>query len=139
MKGYEVFSTTADVGITIRGNRFDQLYLNAVAGFYALVTGRKDGRYPGGEPDSLSFEYRGDSCENVLVNLLSELIFWLYARNRVVPTLRIQEAGERFLKADMESYPLHGDPRVEIKSVTYHNLRLNRSGESKSVSVVFDV
>jgi SHS2 domain-containing protein len=110
-----------------------------VAGFYVLVSGRENIHDPEMSSDCLSFEYRGDSCENVLVNLLTELIFLLYTRNRVVPTLKIRGAGRTFLKAGLVSYLLDQDPRVEIKSVTYHNLKVKQDGAFKSVSVVFDI
>jgi SHS2 domain-containing protein len=139
MKGYEVFSTTADVGITIRGKTFRQLYRNAVEGFYFLVTGEENVRAKADYADLLLFEYRGDSCENVLVNLMSELIFLLYTRNRVVPTLRMKRAGKYVLQADLVSYTLEQDPRVEIKSVTYHNLSIKQNSGFKSASVVFDI
>ncbi|MCK4835772.1 MAG: archease [Candidatus Aminicenantes bacterium] len=140
MKGYEVFSTTADVGITIRGETFRQLYLNAAEGFYLLVMGEKaDQRKEEDAPGLLPFDYLGDSCENVLVNLLSELIFLLYTRNRITPKLMVKKAGEFVLQADLVTYPLQQDPRVEIKSVTYHNLKIREHQSIKSAAIIFDI
>ena len=139
MKGYEIFSTTADVGITIRGKTYRDLYLNAVIGFHILATGEEENRQPERNPQYYPFEYQGDSCENVLVNLFSELIFLLYTRNRAVTTMKIRRAGKHVLKADLVSYPQEQTLPVEIKSVTYHNLNIKQNRGFKSASVVFDI
>jgi len=73
MEKYETFSTTADVGIRIQGKGYQGLFQSAVKGLNSLYFDeqRKDTvhRTTGSHP----FEFHGDSCENVLVNLLSEI------------------------------------------------------------------
>lgn len=139
MKDYEVFSTTADVGLKIRGKTFGMLYENAVKGFFRLVTGQG---IESGSPETANvhrFDFRGDSCENVLVNLLSEIIFLIDSNKRIVAGIDIKNAEEKMLRADLIVQPLQKPPEVEIKSVTYHNLQIKEHGGEKSASIVFDI
>lgn len=139
MKAYEVFSTMADVGIKIWGNTYHQLYSNAITGFYALVFGENWKPEYFNNSILFRFEYRGDSCENVLVNLISELIFLLYVKHKVSAEIDIKTAGKNMIEADMLIRSVSVEPEIEIKSVTYHNLHIMNSGGIKSAEIVFDI
>lgn len=139
MKAYQFFSTTADVGLKIWGKTYDQLYSNAITGFNALIFG--ESRIPELVDAHIlhRFQYRGDSCENVLVNLLSELIFLMYAENKISLGADIQMAGQKMLDADLLLQPASDEPEIEIKSVTYHNLHIINTKGIKSAEIVFDI
>ena len=91
MEKYETFSTTADVGIRIRGNGCEGLFQSAVKGLYLLyfdkpckdTTNRAHHIHP--------FEFHGDSCENVLVNLLSEIIYLLQVENKITIGITVEQ------------------------------------------------
>ena len=137
MKPHEVFSTTADVGIRIRGRDYGELYLNAVEGLTELLFGRS-----GANPEATEshrFEYRGDSCENVLVNLLGEVAFRVYEKRQMVCGLRIGEADRFHLKAEMPVIPWPRTPRLEIKSVTYHRLKIVETEGVLTAEIVLDI
>ena len=139
MKGYEIFSTTADVGLKIRGKTHETLYENAVKGFFRLVTGQ--GVESGCHKTSgvHHFDFRGDSCENVLVNLLSEIIFLIDSSKSIVTGIDIEHASEKMLRADLFVHALQNPPELDIKSVTYHNLQVMEYGGEKSAAIVFDI
>jgi SHS2 domain-containing protein len=139
MKEYEIFSTTADVGIKIWGKTYVQLYANAVAGFYALVFGKKWSENISRTPGMHKFEYLGDSCENVLVNFLSELIFLLYGENKIASGMEVEIAEKNILKTALHIHPVLEEPEIEVKSVTYHNLHIMEVRGIKSAKIVFDI
>ena len=139
MKGYEIFSTTADVGIKIRGKTYEMLYQNAIKGFFLLVSGREVQTLSDHASSNHPFDFRGDSCENVLVNLLSEIIFLLYSRNCITTGIAIKIADEKVLHADLIIQSLQNPPEVEIKSVTYHNLQVKEYRGVKSAAIIFDI
>lgn len=139
MKGYEIFSTTADVGIKIRGKTYEMLYQNAIKGFFLLVSGQEIQTLSDHASSNYPFGFRGDSCENVLVNLLSEIIFLLYSRDRITTGIAIKLADEMVIQADLIIQPLQNPPEMEIKSVTYHNLQVKEYRGIKSAAIVFDI
>jgi SHS2 domain-containing protein len=137
MKSYETFSTTADVGIRVRGRDCRELYRRAIEGLNELLFG------PGGVDPAAAkshrFEYRGDACENVLVNLLAEVAFRVYEKRRMVCGLRIMEADDFHLKAEFREIPWPRMPQLEIKSVTYHRLKIRETKEGKEAEIIMDV
>lgn len=141
MREYKIFSTTADIGIKVWGKDYSELYKNAVKGFNSMVFG-EDFREKIKLCQDLifhSFVYQGDSCENVLVNLLSEVIFLLYSSQKIVTDINIKKANVKYLYALFETNPLTLEPEIEIKSVTYHNLKVINKKNIKETEIIFDI
>jgi SHS2 domain-containing protein len=142
MKNYEVFSTTADVGIRIRGRGYAGLFQSALDGFNLLLFDETiDHRtLDRGIPlDAHPFRFHGDSCENILVNFLAEILFLLQTRDKITAGIKVKTASETFLDADLLIIPRDRDPEMDIKSVTYHNLAVREENGVKSAEVVFDI
>jgi SHS2 domain-containing protein len=138
MEKYETFSTTADVGIRIQGSGYEEFLQSAVKGLnllyfddHNLSSSASSSVYP--------FEFQGDSLENILVNLLSEIVFLLQNENKITIDLKIKEINETFLNADLLTIPADKEPDLEIKSVTYHNLKINRENNVLSTEIILDI
>ena len=139
MGKYKVFSTTADVGIKIEGNGFEDFYKNALNGVNALIFGNKWDQWCAHPVATHPFSFKGDSAENVLINLLSEVIFLLYTKNKMTVDMNIKRAANQFLEADLLTVPPGLEPEIEIKSVTYHNLNIMEKNGIKSAEIIFDI
>lgn len=140
MEKYETFSTTADVGIRIQGNGCEGLFHSAVKGLNLLLFGEHGQEVDkNGDIHLHLFEFHGDSCENVLVNLLAEILYLLQVENKVTIDMLIADVNETYLKADLITVPLQREPDIEIKSVTYHNLHVREKNGIKWTEVIFDV
>jgi SHS2 domain-containing protein len=138
MEKYETFSTTADVGIRIRGSGYGELLQSALKGLNLLYFDDHS-FFSSGSPSIYPFEFHGDSLENILVNLLSEIVFLLQNENKITIGLKINEVNETFLNADLLTIPADKEPHLEIKSVTYHNLKINRKNNILSTEIIFDI
>ena len=146
MEYYETFSTTADVGIRIAGRGYEGLLLSAIKGLNLLLFGHQPSPTSTPEapdapdaPDVYPFEFHGDSFENVLVNLLSEILFLLQNRMQLTVSLKINEVNETYLNAELLTTPAPEEPEVEIKSVTYHNLKIKRNNDTLATDIIFDI
>ncbi|MCU0237576.1 MAG: archease [Acidobacteria bacterium] len=137
MRNYETFSTTADSGIRFQGGDFRELYGNALRALNLLLFGRNPRRGAGGE--AVTFRFRGDGPENVLVNFLAAVLELAYRDGRRVSAVDFRHAGRRRLEARLQLAPRRGSPRVEVKSVTYHNLRVSEKNGVLRAAVVLDV
>lgn len=138
MEKYETFSTTADVGIRIQGSGYEELLQSAVKGLnllyfndHNLSSSASSSAYP--------FEFHGDSLENILVNLLSEIVFLLQNENKITIGLKLKKINETFLNADLLTIPAEKEPNLEIKSVTYHNLKINKNNDVLSTEIILDI
>ncbi len=85
------------------------------------------------------FQFQGDSCEHVLVNLLAEALFQMFEKKRAVADIEFVEAQPERLRARLRLVPWPRPPIIEIKSVTYHNLRIVEKNGQLRADVVFDV
>ncbi len=141
MANYETFSTTADVGIRIQGKGYGELLGAALNGLNLLYFDELP--QPTSEPEVLpqrySYEFFGDSCENILVNLLAEVVFLLQDKSRITVGLAIHEANETYINMELLTIPLDREINLEIKSVTYHNLAVQENEGVKSATIIFDV
>jgi len=137
MKKYETFATTADIGIRFRGHDFADLYENAVRGLNVLLFG-KNRKLPA-DSESCHFSFRGDSVENVLVNLLAEVLSLAYQKKQRVVAMVCSHADGCFLAADLRLAEIKGEPELDIKAVTYHNLRVVEKDGIKEASIIVDI
>lgn len=137
MHKYETFSTTADVGIRIRASEYGELLQNAVNGLNSLFFDEHTS--PPQSPSIYPFEFHGDSLENILVNLLSEIVFLLQNENKITTGIKIKKIDETYLNANLLTIPSDKEPNIEIKSVTYHNLKIERKNNMLSAEVIFDI
>ena len=137
MRNYETFSTTADAGIRFKGRDFRELYGNALRGLNLLLFGANLRSASGCDP--VPFAFRGDGPENVLVNFLAEVLAQAYQGEKRVAAVEFAHASRRSLAVRLFLAPCQRPPRLEIKSVTYHNLRVKEKDGVMHAAVVFDI
>jgi len=137
MRKYETFSTSADMGIRFKGGDFRELYENALRGLNVLLFGANLRGTAGCA--AVPFRFHGDGPENVLVNFLAAVLSLVYQQRKRVAAIRFGQAGRSFLDAKLLVIPCRRSPKIEIKSVTYHNLRLVEAGGLMRAAIVFDV
>lgn len=138
MRNYETFSTTADLGIRFQGRDFRELYGNALRGLNLILFGRNP-RPRAGENDAVVFRFKGDGPENVLVNFLAAVLELAYREGKIVSAIDFHRAEERRLEARLRLAQRSAAPRVEVKSTTYHNLRVSEKNGWLRAAIVFDV
>ena len=139
MKECETFSTTADVGIRIRGRTYKDFFKNAIKGLNLLIFDNESSSQIYNSPIIYPFDFKGDGLENVLVNFLSEVIFLLYSRNRMTVDINFEEVSKNHLKADLVTFDFNLEPGIEIKSVTYHNFKVIEEKGIKYAEIIFDI
>ena len=139
MNHFETFSTTADVGIRIKGRDYAALFESSVKGLNLLFFGDRAAEISAENSKPYPYEYEGDSAENVLVNLLSEIVFLFQCRGKATADIRIIEAADNNIKAELMLIETGMDAELEIKSVTYHNLKVVDLDGGKYAEIVFDI
>lgn len=139
MEKYETFSTTADVGISIQGTGCEGLFKSAVKGLNLLLFGDQAASLDSAGSSNYRYEYQGDSPENILVNLLSEILFLQQSRGKITTDIIFDRLDENNIKAKLLIKDSNLEPGVEIKSVTYHNLKIHDRNGDKYAEVIFDI
>jgi len=136
--GYEIIDHTADIGVRVRGASLAELFENAAAAMFDVMTDSS------GVKDVVErkFTCERDSLEELLVEWLGSLLY-VFDTERIVfarfsveridgRTLRACAAGEKYDGAR------HGVKSV-IKAVTYHGLRVRHNAGGYEATLIFDV
>ncbi|MCF8034971.1 MAG: archease [Desulfarculaceae bacterium] len=96
----------------------------------------------GGEPAWLPFGASGADQAELLVALLSEVVFLWDAEARLVVAARVEELSPTSLTARLgviPADPVHHRPGEPVKAVTYHQARVEPRAGSWRGHVILDV
>ena len=134
-KRYEQIAHTADVGIAAYGKSMDDLFANAAAGMFSLITDLRGVRAVG----EYRVKLKADTPEDLMVAWLSELLFMhetqrlLFKRFDVKVKRSALDAKIEGEVMDRGRHHLH----MVVKAVTYHMIEVNpKKGIAR---VIFDI
>lgn len=132
----EIINHTADIGIKVSGKNIEELFLNSVKGLYKII----EVKYNGYE-DLLKINLKSDNLEELLVKFLNELIYYIETK----------KIGGDIKKIKIENviggYELNAELRIrkiknigkEVKSATYHNLKVEKVKDGYQTKIIFDL
>lgn len=135
---YEIFEHTADLGLRARAPDFGALLAEAGRALFAAMMDDLDRIEP---RERVSFEISGDDAAYLLFDFLNELLFIFETRRLVFSDftvsgrkdgLSVEARGEPFDEAR------HGAGH-EVKAITYHRLRVERTDDGWEAEVIVDI
>ncbi len=132
----------ADVAIEAWGETIEELFMAASDAAVNVMVGNLDSI---GDQTRRSIRLEDADLDMLLFKLLQELIFFKDARNLLlrIRNIRIQEAtGRHILVA--EAYgekisPVRHELIVDVKAVTLHRLRVEKTTHAWEATVILDV
>jgi len=135
---YELFEHTADLGLRVMSDDLDGLFRDAAAGLFAIIAepaahGQSAGRR--------AFEVQGERHDFLMVDWLSELLF-VFDTERLLSSEFEVKVDARGLRATAACFALDaGNYQVlrEVKAITYHGLRVERTGSGWLAEVIVDI
>jgi len=135
---YELFDHTADLGLRIVSPDLDGLFRDAAEGFYSVVV---EPSRPSGGADELELRLAADRLDHLLVDWLNELLYLFDTKRLLLDSIRLTVRGTQ-LSATARSRPadeqrdrmLH-----EVKAITYHGLRVERTTDGWLAEVILDI
>jgi SHS2 domain-containing protein len=120
---FEILEHTADIGFRARGSTQAELFENAAEALVSIAI--ETGDIAPRQPYPLAAV--GEDLPSLLVNWLSEVLFWLDARNIAMRRFEIQELSPGRVAARAFGEPRSPErhrAKLVIKGVTYHQLRV---------------
>lgn len=132
---YEELNHTADVGIRAYGATLEELFANAAAGMFSLITDLEKVRAVG----EVGVRVQGDDPGSLMVNWLSELLFVHETQHLLLSEFEVTLDGlaltgrARGERIDKRRHTLN----LVVKAVTYHKLRIEP--EKGVAEVIFDI
>jgi len=138
MKRFELIDISGDAGIRAFGHSLDDLFLNAAAGMYSLITD------PGSITlrKSIEIKAEGASLEGLLVSWLNELIFQFDTYGFIGRDIYIHKLSNTLIMSTIDGEDFvpekHGRGLL-IKAATYHKLKIERQEDHWEADVIFDI
>ncbi len=138
MKRYELLDHTADIGIIVHGVELPETFGNAAYAMFDILTNidevKKTGRF--------DIQVSASDVEELLVTWLDELLYRYETERVIFKRFVIEDMDETSLRATAfgeKIDPLRHEIKLEIKSVTYHQLKVEKTDDGWRAQVIFDV
>lgn len=120
---FEILEHTADIGFRARGSTLAELFQSAAEALVSIAI----------EVDEVSpkqpypLAAAGEDLESLLVNWLSEVLFWLDGRHIAMRRFEVRELTPRRVTGHALGEPRNPErhrAKLVVKGVTYHQLRV---------------
>ena len=136
---YRFLEHTADVCVECRGETFPALLQSATDALYAVALhGVRHDNHSDGPPKQVSLT--ADNYEEALVRWVQELIFLLETENFVADSIVFVQADSQRIVSQASGYVCAARERAEeVKSATYHGLRVEHKQEGFVAQIIFDL
>jgi SHS2 domain-containing protein len=131
---YESLEHTADIGFRAWGSSLEELFANAAL---ALVNIAVDAS-AANAAEPYPFAAGGANLGEQLVNWLNEVLFWLDARRVVFARFEVQAPGQGVGWGEPRDDVKH-PPRLVVKAVTFHQLKIEQTSEGWFAEVYLDI
>jgi SHS2 domain-containing protein len=135
---YETFEHTADVGLRMRAATLDALFAEAAQGLFSLIC-----------PDlksiklteTVSFSVAGEAHDLLLFDWLNELLYTYETRHLLLADFQvmINDAGLTATSRGETLDPARHVLDHEVKAITYHEFKVERSGDGWLAEVIVDI
>jgi SHS2 domain-containing protein len=138
MKRYELLDHTADIGIIAYGMDLLETFGNAAYAMFDILTDIDKIK----EKDRFDLQVSASDVEELLVTWLDELLYRYETERVIFKRFVIEDMDETSLRAVAFGEKidlLRHEVKLEIKSVTYHQLKVEKTDDGWRAQVIFDV
>jgi SHS2 domain-containing protein len=135
---FEILEHPADVGFRAWGKSLEEVFANCARALISIILDPSD--ITPTQHWELSAD--GSDLESLLVNWLNEVLYYVDTRRLAFDSfsIAITESCKLSCEASAEERtPAKHPVRVSVKAVTYHQLRLSKTGETWIAEVFVDV
>lgn len=135
---YQLFDHTSDLGVQVKGADLRALFKNAALTMTDLMT---DIKTVGNVSDRV-IEVEADNIELLLREWLGELLYIFHTSGFLVSDVDVLDISNRHFKGRIfgEQYQKkHHVLRREIKSVTYHQLKVTVEEHETTARIIMDI
>lgn len=132
----EIIDHTADIGIKVYGKTIEELFKNSAYGLYKIIEIKYEG-----EERPVEIKLESDEIEGLLIKFLNELIYYIETKRLGddIEKIEIEKDDKNFkLKAKVNMKNVKSIKK-EVKSATYHNLKIEKKGDNYTATIIFDL
>jgi len=146
MKDFESLPHTADIKVRVYGKDLKEFFRNAVIGMFQTVGPQIPGCTIKNErvvcdelPEQHEVELTAEDVEFLLVDFLSEALYLSDVHDEAYLDATVHEVTNTHINATLHGIKVTGFEVVEIKAVTYHDLKVQQINGVWQADIVFDI
>jgi SHS2 domain-containing protein len=135
---FEVLAHTADIGFRAKAENLRELFEAAARALVAIAMDNHDVN----PVKSIAISATGDSNESLLVNWLNEVLYCLDGERLAIAQCKVRDLTEVRVTGEVLGEPRNAarhEPRMVVKGVTYHQLKIEKDERGWSCEVYVDV
>lgn len=136
--GYHLLEHPADVGIEALGRSLEEAFEFAALGLSSIIVERSSV-----EPSERRVvTLKGSDLENLLVLWLSEIVYLYDGEGFLISDAHITRLSGGELDASLEGERVDGSKhrlKMDVKAITYHQLKVEETAEGFIVRVFLDI
>lgn len=142
MQQIELLEHPADIGFRARGRTLADLFATCAEALLSIILDASQAQ----EAQVWELSVEGSDLESLLVNWLNEVLYFVDAKRVVFSRMEIEIDPTEIRHTRVDAV-CHGErldserhrPRVLVKAVTYHQLRIFESDDGWTAEVYVDV
>ena len=137
MPSLRLIEHTADIGLELRASTLEELFHQAALGLLQVLGPQPPAR----SQMSHSVTLEGSEPAELLVGWLNEILFLLETRHFLPAEFTVHAVGEVQLRGVIRGQKLEPAQRLqrEVKAATWHQLLLQRDGDSWFARIYLDL
>jgi SHS2 domain-containing protein len=135
---FELLEHPADIGFRARGATVEELFANCARALVFIILDSSQIR----PAQSVLLSADGSDYESLLVNWLNEVLYYVDGKRIALDTFEILQLNDTRIECiatgearDLQKHP----PRLVVKAVTYHQLKVQRTEGGWIAEVYVDV
>ncbi|HKL48336.1 MAG TPA: archease [Desulfuromonadales bacterium] len=137
-KDFQILEHTADIGIQAQADTLSGLFVATACGLRDVLSESE----PATPDQTIAVDIEGADHEELLVNWLNEILYLLESRHLFPVDFLIDSLDSDHLKGRVHGFTLDpGEARLdrEVKSATYHQLKVEKEGGTWSARIYLDL
>jgi len=134
MNNYKILEHTADLKIQAEGKDLAELFSNIALGMTEYIFGQQQ---MVNSQQSGIVKVSSKDIESLLVDWLSELLYLSEINKSAYTKFDIKEISETKLEAEV--FGKQAEKKDDIKAVTYHQLKIEKTKQGYKTVVLFDI
>jgi SHS2 domain-containing protein len=132
---FEILEHTADVGLRVCAATLEELFASATEALARIA-----GAWDPGPGEEVSIAVEAADREGLLVDWLSEILYLFDGRGGALGGVRVASISRGACRGSVALRELrHPDEGVQVKAVTYHQLKVAEGEDGWTATVYLDI
>jgi len=133
MEKYKILEHPADLKIKALGQNFEEVFSNLLLGMFKSLRPKL-----AKEKAEREIKIEAQDRESLLVDFLSEALTFSDVNDEVYFKVKFEKFTDKMLKGKLTGFKVKS-LGLEIKAVTWHNLKIEKENNFLTATVLFDI